>query len=141
MSCSLYRFYDADDRLLYVGITSRVPSRLSQHARDKEWFPYVARASFEHYQHRDDAALAEKKTIKRERPLYNLAHVPDDILRPGEVELEDVASHLRVDPDVVNRWAAFGRIPHRRCKDGTLVFHRQKIDAWLRSLRREPEAS
>ena len=47
MSCSLYRFFDADDRLIYVGITVSASARLAAHAREKEWIGELHRATFE----------------------------------------------------------------------------------------------
>jgi predicted GIY-YIG superfamily endonuclease len=34
----LYRFFDQDDNLLYVGITNSPWTRFNQHRSDKSWF-------------------------------------------------------------------------------------------------------
>ena len=143
MSCTVYRFFDAADRLLYIGITSSASARLAQHAGDKDWFPEVARASFEHFGSRSDALAAEKAAIVAERPAYNLRHSPnrDAVRRRGEMTAEQVAAYLRVDDDSVTRWVNFGRIPHRRAKDGTVLFRRKAIDQWLLTLRNREQAS
>ena len=141
MTCSLYRFYDEDDRLLYIGITSAACARLAQHAALKEWFPKVTRSTFEHYPTRDAAMAAEKAAIVAEEPLHNLRHHPkrpSRAARPDEMDIEEVTEYLRVDVDIVLRWVAFGRIPHTRRKDGELVFRRTKVDDWMRSLRSRP---
>lgn len=142
MTCSLYRFYDADDRLLYIGISTQACARLAQHAKDKEWFPSVARASFEHYDTQAEALAAEKAAIKAERPAHNIRHSPTPRVtrRNGDMTVEEVAAYLRVDIDMVNRWANFGRIPHVR-RNGSLVFRRELIEKWLLSLRSTEVAS
>jgi predicted GIY-YIG superfamily endonuclease len=139
MSVALYRFYGDDDRLLYIGISSQTATRIGQHVGDKDWFQYVARATFEHYPTREVAAAAEKRAIKAEQPLYNLAHVPDHILRPGEMEFEDTATYLRVDAETLLRWVNAGRVPCRKRKNLAPVFEKSKLEAWMRSLRRQPE--
>lgn len=71
---SLYRFYDASNVLLYIGITNSVPRRLDQHEDEKPWFLTVARVEVEHHPDRQAALDAEKNAIKAERPKYNVQH-------------------------------------------------------------------
>jgi hypothetical protein len=69
----LYRFYDADDRLLYVGISLHAAQRASEHRRDKPWWPDVARMNVEHLDgDRKTAEAAERRAIVNERPLHNV---------------------------------------------------------------------
>lgn len=70
----VYILYDADDRLLYVGITDRGPVRLVEHCRRKPWFPQVARVEFERYDSRADSEARERYLIQRRAPLYNIQH-------------------------------------------------------------------
>ena len=135
MTVTLYRFFDKDDRLLYVGISAKGADRLAQHAGDKDWFCYVTRATFEHYPTRKTALLAEAVAIKAEAPLYNVNGVPDHILRPGEMGIEDAADYLRITPVTLYRWTEVGGVPHRRRKDLPPVFKRTDLDAWMRSIR------
>ena len=74
MSTSLYRFYDANDVLLYVGITNSLPHRLAQHEAGKHWWTAVASASIEHYPTRKEAEDAERAAIRAELPVWNIAH-------------------------------------------------------------------
>jgi predicted GIY-YIG superfamily endonuclease len=69
----LYRYFDADDNLLYVGITNSPLSRMSQHLRDKGWFAKAARTTYEHFTTRDELEKAELKAIQSEKPKYNIA--------------------------------------------------------------------
>ncbi|MEH0579041.1 GIY-YIG nuclease family protein [Streptomyces sp. B21-108] len=38
---AVYRLYDEDERLLYVGVASDPRVRFKQHGRDKSWRPRV----------------------------------------------------------------------------------------------------
>lgn len=67
----LYRLFDEGDCLLYVGISSRVAIRLSQHFETQPWFPEVGKITWETYPTRYLAEWAEKEAIRAERPLFN----------------------------------------------------------------------
>lgn len=72
MTCDLYRFYDADERLLYVGISLHAAHRASEHRGDKAWWGDVARMDVEHLADRAEALKAERRAIRNERPVYNI---------------------------------------------------------------------
>lgn len=71
---NLYRFYDVGGKLLYVGITSNPRLRFAQHRKLKPWWNDIATREIVHYRSRAELAAAEVKAIKKERPLYNIAH-------------------------------------------------------------------
>lgn len=70
---SLYRFFNADGTLMYVGVTGVPRARWSRHSEIKSWWPEVSRASIEHYANREDLVEAEAAAILTESPLYNVA--------------------------------------------------------------------
>lgn len=70
----LYRFFDAHDRLLYVGITGDPESRFHAHSSDKPWWGHVATIKLERFPSRKALAEAEIIAIQSERPKYNRAH-------------------------------------------------------------------
>lgn len=70
----LYRFYDTDDQLLYVGITDRGPRRWREHMAHKPWWSDVARIDLEHIEGRRAAERAERQAIITEQPLHNIVH-------------------------------------------------------------------
>lgn len=70
----LYRFYDSDDVLLYVGITVGLYVRWNNHNALKPWWREVARATVEHFPDRASVARAEREAIKTEAPKYNVIH-------------------------------------------------------------------
>lgn len=69
---ALYRFYSADRRLLYVGITGNPQGRFAAHEQ-AEWAPMadLRRTRVRWYQTRHAALAAEVRAIRRERPIYN----------------------------------------------------------------------
>lgn len=82
---ALYRFFDADGALLYVGITADLEQRWSSHQR-KPWWPDVAEKTVEWYATRPVALAAELEAIRSEAPRYNVAGSP---WVPGPRELEE----------------------------------------------------
>lgn len=78
----LYRFYDADDVLLYVGISVDPKTRDYQHARQSVWWPKAARKEVCWYDTWIEADAAEKAAIVAERPLYNIAGACDPVTLP-----------------------------------------------------------
>lgn len=70
---TLYRFFDAAGRLLYVGISSQPFARLMQHREDKPWWSDIASTKLEHFGDRALALAAELAAIKAENPLHNIA--------------------------------------------------------------------
>lgn len=70
----VYRLFNADDRLLYVGVTNKIGYRLTQHSRDKAWWQDVQRITVERHADRHSALLAETEAIRTERPMHNIAN-------------------------------------------------------------------
>jgi hypothetical protein len=68
---ALYRLYDAEDVLLYVGITAAPAPRMERHADRQAWWPEVARKTMTWYSTRLEAATAEVAAIEAEKPRYN----------------------------------------------------------------------
>jgi DNA-binding transcriptional regulator YhcF (GntR family) len=71
---ALYRLYDSQGRLLYVGIATSPERRWLQHAAEKVWWPAVSRRDTEWFPSRAEAAAAEITAIRSERPCHNEAH-------------------------------------------------------------------
>jgi predicted GIY-YIG superfamily endonuclease len=74
---SVYRYYDALDVLIYVGITKRGTGRNTEHNRHASWWPYVSRQEVEHLDTRPAALRRERELIIRHRPPFNVQHNPD----------------------------------------------------------------
>lgn len=74
MSCDLYRFWNADGVLIYIGISLSAIQRLSQHKNDKSWETEISTVTIERFDDRDHALKAEKRAIMTEAPKYNITH-------------------------------------------------------------------
>lgn len=70
----LYRYFDADDRLLYVGVAFDVLKRAQGHRRHAAWWPLATTYTEERYPTRTEAEAAEVEAIRTEAPLYNVVH-------------------------------------------------------------------
>lgn len=70
----LYRHFDKDGNLLYVGISLCYIIRLSQHKSQSSWFPNIASSVIEKFNSRFEAEIAETNAIESEHPLCNVVH-------------------------------------------------------------------
>lgn len=74
---TLYRFFDADEVLLYIGIAGNPGRRFGQHSTGpdaKPWWHRVDHSTMEHFESRAEALEAEKAAIIDEHPLFNVVH-------------------------------------------------------------------
>jgi len=69
----LYRHFDQEGCLLYIGVSISALHRFVQH-RAAEWFLRIKRVEIESFATREEALLAESAAIKSEKPLFNIAH-------------------------------------------------------------------
>ena len=83
----LYRWFDKDDNLLYVGISYSAMVRASQHKDASHWYDAAVKSTIENFNCRDDAIKAERLAIITEKPKYNVtyanAKTQDQKLREG----------------------------------------------------------
>lgn len=104
---ALYRAFDADDHLLYVGISGNLGRRMSEHSKDKWWWSNVSYIKVEHFKWRADAEEAEIWAIRTEYPAYNIQHTHGMPMRPpkpsgptGEWEYESRRSGFKHRTDL-----------------------------------------
>jgi hypothetical protein len=87
---TVYRYYDAAGRLLYVGLTGQGYGRAHDHRRTAPWWPLVVRGEFEHFADGLGALGRETALIASLAPLYNRAdnpgRVPARLGRPRRVD-------------------------------------------------------
>lgn len=88
---ALYRFFDADDELLYVGITYDPATRWKQHQSKAPWWRDVTMRTVEWYDDRPAAEAAERKAVQTEGPRYNVIHRPTPI--PGRIAPVETRTH------------------------------------------------
>lgn len=68
---TLYRLFNEQDQLLYVGISSKWYERFHQHEKTQPWWLSVAKITLENFETRDEVVEAEKLAIRLEKPLHN----------------------------------------------------------------------
>lgn len=68
---AVYRFYDKDGILLYVGVSYKVLHRLDHHKSTKDWFWKITRIELEWFPSWGPAAGAEVRAILAENPVHN----------------------------------------------------------------------
>lgn len=68
----LYRHFDAEGRLLYVGISMDGFRRMLQHNSTAEWRDQITTMTIERYPHRAAVLEAEARAIIAEKPLHNV---------------------------------------------------------------------
>ena len=80
---SLYRLFDEDDQLMYIGVAFDVTHRIYMHEAawysshaSMQMFRRIARHTTEEYPNKLAARAAERAAIKAEAPLYNRQHNP-----------------------------------------------------------------
>ena len=69
---SLYRCFDVNKNLLYVGISRRALARISNHCYHHFWTSAIRTVTIEHLPSRPAALRAERNAILKERPMFNL---------------------------------------------------------------------
>jgi excinuclease UvrABC nuclease subunit len=70
----LYRHFDCNGTLLYVGISLNAINRTYAHIKTCEWTELIANISVHPYSTREDALEAEKIAIANEKPQFNIYH-------------------------------------------------------------------
>jgi hypothetical protein len=81
-SVAVYRLFNLDGALLYVGVSDTPKRRFAQHAHDKGWWYLVVRWTVEWYPDRVSALAEEARLILEEVPAFNVAGI-------GETHDED----------------------------------------------------
>jgi hypothetical protein len=133
MTFTIYRLYDADDRLLYVGQSAVVLSRLGHHL-GAGYVRRIARVELEHLPEgsdRADALTAERIAIIAGQPRWNvrstrLAEGPvvADVI-PDGVETVTIAEAAtltdRPHQSLVALVCVHGKARHWRRQDGRVV--------------------
>lgn len=71
---TLYRMFDADNQLLYVGVSMNVAQRFAAHRSSKRWWGDINRIDLEHFASRREVLAAEAHAIRTEAPLYNVQY-------------------------------------------------------------------
>ena len=71
---ALYRHFDKDGQLLYIGVSANTMARLSQHQQTAQWLIKAVKMTTEWFSDRQIALEAEKIAIEKEKPIHNIKH-------------------------------------------------------------------
>lgn len=88
---ALYRHFNVDGELLYIGISLSAVGRLKQHMADKGWAGDIASVHIEHYPTRKAALDAEREAIISEKPLWNKTFNTERIPYVYDPSINDLA--------------------------------------------------
>lgn len=69
--CAVYRFFDRQGALLYVGIAWNPGRRWERHKRESVWFKDARSATVTVYRTEREALTVERFAIRDEKPLHN----------------------------------------------------------------------
>ncbi|MEL6208074.1 MAG: hypothetical protein AAFR47_22615 [Pseudomonadota bacterium] len=83
---SVYRHYDADGALLYVGMCDKVPGRQMGHLGSSPWVRQIARITIDLYPDRVSAHVAERAAIAIEKPRHNSPSPPVNDAERAELQ-------------------------------------------------------
>jgi predicted GIY-YIG superfamily endonuclease len=95
----LYRHYDQDEKLLYVGITDQPPRRLKEHLRSAPWRGFIVSVTAQRFNSQPEAAVAERIAIRDENPIWNIHRLPVERETPVPSQI-----HLPVSLNKKLRW-------------------------------------
>lgn len=117
---ALYRLYDADDVLLYIGISNSPDFRWRAHlySDSKKWAPLATRRTDEWFETRSKAEAAEVAAIQAELPRFNGTHnftqawFSPTIWTPirGARKCNVISERIRLELEA-GHWAAGMRVP------------------------------
>lgn len=71
---SVYRQFNRDGVLLYIGTAGSLSARLQAHEMSTAWWRLVSRIDVEHYDDLGAAKDAEELAIANEAPMFNVQH-------------------------------------------------------------------
>ncbi len=127
MRYELYRHYDENSVLLYVGISYSAFLRLRNHKNaSAKWFDKLSTIKVDHYPSKRSAEIAELKAIKDENPLYNRN---SKAFGDGKITYEDVVKFfgsqanavriLRIPQTTISAW-----------RRGIPIWHQKQIESF-----------
>jgi hypothetical protein len=73
-TCYLYRHFDPNGELLYVGVSLHALNRQNQHFKEAEWQKSIYQIVIEPFETREQGLAAEELAIRTEFPKFNSTH-------------------------------------------------------------------
>ena len=110
---ALYRHFDADGQLLYIGVTNHPDRRLAEHKCRSSWGGIIASVNLIWFGDRASALVAEARAISAENPVHNstrsIAETGDpliDWMNKNHITQRDVAAKLGISQASFSRMSS-----------------------------------
>lgn len=144
-STELYRHFDDEGKLLYVGISINALIRWLQHKANSKHANRVSRITIERFETRNKAIFAEKKAIRDEKPEFNVSHNPGKIHKKKTLKvlsdsekpllgLTETAAFLGIPRRTLYRMLQERRFPVEPVAGmQPRKWRRSDLDSWLKS--------
>lgn len=128
---NLYRHFNGEGQLLYVGISLSAIQRLAQHKEHSDWFESIANVTIEQFDTREEALKAERAAIFHERPLHNIQHKhgADEKMRKANERLNAIA---QAKEDLTARIVYFNPVYSLDEAADALSVSKRLITLWVR---------
>lgn len=138
----LYRIYNADDELLYVGATTNPAQRVQSHDEMQSWWSEAVTIKMEHYRSQEELGAAEIAAIRAEGPRYNLSYAQPPVWSRKSRRPRGEGSIFQRSLD--GKWV--GRVElepinGRRRKRAVLAASRSEVEEKLAAIKAELKSS
>ncbi len=128
MKAVVYRHFNAEGRLLYIGSSRKPFTRMATHLKDAAWCEQIANVTFTWYETEAEAQEAEWDAIVAERPDHNVVGLvrskPADSgsnvfarVTAAVGTQRELARALGVTPQPLTKWKNRDRVPANRVLD------------------------
>lgn len=125
MKNKLYRHFDSQDCLLYVGTSTSICTRLSQHKVHSGWYDSIVKITIENFESKRDMLDAEKIAIQNENPKYNIIFSKENkFVHTSILGVNWLANYLEIPVGVLRMELQLKRFP--------IIPMRKKPYKWLK---------
>lgn len=108
----VYRAFDQDGRLLYVGMTGNLANRWAEHRTGSLWSSLMAGYRIVGpFATREAAARYERQAIQTEQPAYNIQHIPAHKCEPVDIAvIHEVSKRTGISSGVLQQAYSIGQL-------------------------------
>jgi hypothetical protein len=99
---TVYRCWDENNVLLYVGLSNQISMRLAAHARTSPWYSLTTVVTSESFPTRILAEVAERKAIRTEQPKFNIQGIGGEFDKPLSGDCDVCTLENTVTPHAVH---------------------------------------
>lgn len=140
MRTALYRHFDAEGRLLYVGISLRYTDRTRSHRINAGWFDQIATITIEWFLSRVQAETAEYQAIRNERPIHNKQHNRRPAYSGTQINVINEHREIILEPVSVDVLTAKARTGDPLAKQQLKLIREANVRARMGMISSSPQA-